>query len=49
MVRTLGILSGILVGWYAREVGTPIVSWAFGCATVLTLANLRLALRESWL
>jgi hypothetical protein len=46
MVRVLGILSGILMGWYAREVGTPIVDWAIGWAAALTLANLGLALRE---
>lgn len=46
MVRILGILSGIIFGWYARDVGIDIVYWAFAWALVLTIANLVLALRE---
>jgi hypothetical protein len=46
MVRILGILSGIIVGWYARDVGIDIVYWALIWAVVLTIGNLVIALRE---
>jgi hypothetical protein len=46
MVRLIGIIGGIIAGWYASQVGNLIVLLALALASVLTAANLFFALKE---